>query len=76
MPGTFTDRKHKGGMSRKPVLFIFSDDVIESFTEDPSKSARVGVFAKTTAWGGAGGLRAVSPEKVTLRAHTVPFCLS
>lgn len=27
---------------KKSVLFVFSDDVIETFTEDPSKSARIG----------------------------------
>lgn len=31
-----------GKKKKKSVLFVFSDDVIETFTEDPSKSARIG----------------------------------
>lgn len=33
------------GCPEKSLLFIFSDDVAETFTEDPSKSVRIGVFA-------------------------------
>lgn len=32
------------GCPEKSFLFIFSDDVAETFTEDPSKSVRIGVF--------------------------------
>lgn len=32
------------GCPEKSILFIFSDDVAETFTEDPSKSVRIGVF--------------------------------
>lgn len=33
------------GCPEKSLLFIFSDDVAETFTEDPSKSVRIGVSA-------------------------------
>lgn len=32
------------GCPEKSFLFIFSDDVAETFTEDPSKSVQIGVF--------------------------------
>lgn len=33
------------GGPEKSLLIIFSDDVAETFTEDPSKSVRIGVSA-------------------------------
>lgn len=53
------------GCPEKSILFIFSDDVAETFTEDPSKSVRIGVL--TYCHWGQKGLR-------MMVTHRAAFC--